>query len=543
MKVPSLRFPRFALFGGSSDARAQALVDSFDAPLHAGGTARGSARVIDPFARLTNQQIAHLIDNDWLARRIVRALPEAAWGSELQFADPLQLERWQTMNLSAGSDDGSFLTCAILARAFGKCLLLRGHSHGGDLVQPLAAQPGPIEFLEAISAAQFRVDDNDLNRDPSQPRRFGLPEWYTITGGRFSGQRAHWSRFIEFIGPSATSTDNMRDRRAGVHLSVLDPVYAVLCEYRGGWSAISRLIVQASIPVFKMKGAIKGLHADAPAVLERFQIMADQMTSSKAIVLDADEDESYERKAVSFADLPDMVQQLTIKIAAAANMPLGELFGRIVSGLGDSELGESTKWERQIDSYRTRTLAPRIRQIVGSGDAQFSFAPVIKPDLQAAQARIRGWFDLGAMTDQEVRTIAERSENLEHIENWTAQGLTAVPTESDATALESSGAQEPNEAAGEVRTDSGVKVELAPTTISQLLSLNEARALIGQGPVLGPDGQPDPDGALPIQIYTAKKVAAVEAKATASVGAHVTSTTDPSTTEADTTASDADASA
>lgn len=51
----------------------------------------------------------------------------------------------------------------------------------------------------------------------------------------------------------------------------------------------------------------------------------------------------------------------------------------------------------------------------------------------------------------------------------------------------------------------GGKFELAPSTIGSIVTVNEARASIGQGPLLGLDGQPDPDGKLPISTYEAKK--------------------------------------
>lgn len=522
------RFPR--LFGGkTAEQLADAIVrgagpktevldhygyEAIEFLQRGGDRARARAAHGD---RLSYQQIAYLIDNNWLARKIVRWLPTNSFGAELVFTEQKDLEDWQKVNASPNTDDGAFLTAAIWANAFGKCLLLKGYPYSGALDQPLGTALGEIEFLEPIPAPAFTVRQEDLCRDENNAARFGLPEYYRITKGkhRFGGQSIHYSRFVEFIGPTATDPDNMRDRIAGVHLSILDPVWKVIQEFGLSWGAVSLLIQQASIPVFRMKGAIKGLAANAKEVLDRMDIMTEQMSITKAVVLDADEEEDYERKAVSFSDLPAVMQQLAIKLSAASDIGLGELFGRIVSGLGDSEKGEENRTTRKIDNYRTRTLAPRIREIVGAQDVvQWSFAPVVTPDKKAEFEIRKGYFDVGALTDQEMRAAAEKDCGLEHVENWEPVGLPAAAPATPANPAKVDPAKPDAPApddAGVVETESGVKVELAPTTISKLLSANEARGSMGKPPAKRPDGSPDPDGNLPVDLYYAKKLAEIEA--------------------------------
>lgn len=48
-------------------------------------------------------------------------------------------------------------------------------------------------------------------------------------------------------------------------------------------------------------------------------------------------------------------------------------------------------------------------------------------------------------------------------------------------------------------------IELAPTDIARVVSVNEARASAGLGPLMGSDGQFDPDGKLTVEEYSAKK--------------------------------------
>ncbi len=511
------------VFGDASESpsrsRRTSLLDHYDEQ------ARRGPRALYQFGRLTDQQIANLIDGNWLARRIVRALPEASWGSDLVFADQAQADEWAKLNTNANTDDGSFLTGAIWAQAFGKCIVLKGYDYSGALDQPLGQVLGEIQFLEPITPQQFEVRADDLNKDPNNPQRYGLPEYYRIIPGRhrFGGQRIHYSRFVEFVGPTATSPDNMRNRIAGVHLSVLDPVWLVIQEYGQTWESISTLIRQASIPIFKMKGAIKGLAAEADAVLQRMDVMVDQMDVSKAVVLDADENEDYRREAVSFADLPAMTQQLSIKIAAAGGIPLGELFGRIISGLGDSEAGETAKWNRRISSYRTRTLAPRIQQIVGNSEQTvWEFAPLVTPTRKEEYDLAKGYWDVGAVDDNEMRLKAEDALNLEHVEGWVPPDKrTTTPdpgaTETSPAAPAVGAPAEPDPSTAE--TPGGGTIEVTASGAEGVITANQFARSKGLPPITKPDGTPDPDGNLPMSVYTAKKKAEAEAAAQVAIDA------------------------
>lgn len=50
-------------------------------------------------------------------------------------------------------------------------------------------------------------------------------------------------------------------------------------------------------------------------------------------------------------------------------------------------------------------------------------------------------------------------------------------------------------------------IALAPTDIARVVTVNEARASAGVGPLLMPDGSPDPDGRLTVEQFSAKKAA------------------------------------
>ncbi len=62
-------------------------------------------------------------------------------------------------------------------------------------------------------------------------------------------------------------------------------------------------------------------------------------------------------------------------------------------------------------------------------------------------------------------------------------------------------------------------IALAPTDIARVVTVNEARASAGVGPLTLADGTPDPDGRLTVEQFAAKKAADATAQAAPSAGA------------------------
>ena len=400
-----MKFPR--IFSRRPRAKAVALVDHWDALEVQRVEHRHAGHRIG--AQLGYHDLAFLTDFDWLARRIVRKLPETAWQDELQFAREEDADRWRAINRLPDNDDGATLTAAVWARTFGAAIVIRGFDRSGDADTPLpeglTANRWP-DWLEVVAAPDYQVLTEDINQDKTNARRYGLPEYYRIVGDhRFNGLRIHHSRVVHFVGPTASRKEHMRDQWAGTHLSALDPVLKMLKDYNLAWSSIGKMLRQASIPVWTLDGLIKGLAHDAEELKARMQLQQDMIAVDGVVMLDAAGNESYERKAVSFADLPAMLQQITLKIAAAADCPVTELFGRIVSGLGDTGEVEQASWHSRVEAYRTRTLAPRIDQILGTS-VPWEWAPLKTPTLQEETEAWVKWWTMGGVTEEQTTARA-----------------------------------------------------------------------------------------------------------------------------------------
>lgn len=353
---------------------------------------------------LNEDALSLLVDHNWLARKIVRALPEAAHQNEILWANDADKDRWAEINAIEWNNDGALLTAAFLARTHGVSMLILAQDFGGDLAQPFSERV-PVNFLEVVPSRNFQVHPQDKAMDGS--RRQGLPELYTIEGDhRLRGQKVHHSRCVMFYGPTLSDIDTSRDKDKLQQASVLDAVWDALQQYGLTWESAAQLMYQASVGVWTMKGLIRSLSSNAKEVGARLELQSNSISSFKTILLDAEGNESFDRKAVNFGEIPEMEKMQILQIAAAADIPVSELFGRIIAGLGDVGTTEDKRWIRKVDGYRTSILAPALRRIMPG--AEFSFPPIDTPPQKEQLETLTAAWKMSAITQDEVRGAVEK---------------------------------------------------------------------------------------------------------------------------------------
>lgn len=365
-----------------------------------------------PEAYVPEEELSNLADFYWLARRIVRALPEAAIQDEILWEKDADKEHWKKIDYVEGNDDGAFLTACVWARTHGVSLLVLGQDYSGSPEEPFK-EGVPVEWLEPIASPDFIVGANDLNTDKTDFKRFEKPEFYTISGRhRLNGTRIHHSRVVHFAGPTLSDIDHSRDYRKMQQASVLDAMYMALSGYGLSWSAFDSMIQQGAVPIWKLKGLISGI-GGSDELIARLQLQQETVSVTRAIMLDADSNEEYKRESVPLTDIPELMKMLAIQIAAVGDIPAGELFGKLIAGLGDDSDGEQEKWDRKIRNFRAKVLAPRLGKIMPG--AKFEWKPVqVEKPIEQAQLTELYW-KMGGVLDEEIRDLSEKALGLPNL--------------------------------------------------------------------------------------------------------------------------------
>lgn len=223
-----------------------------------------------------------------------------------------------------------------------------------------AGVPIPIsnsEIGEAMNGPQFGASKAGmLNRLPSgfvsaaQPLRV-----------------IHSSRFLLVDGIPVTRVQRVRNNGFGD--SVFVRVHEVLRDYHMSWAGVCNLLQDFAQGVFKLQGLNDMMVADNNgAVVARAQLIDMTRGIARAAVLDAGGDgrepESFERVTTALTGLPEIMQQLALRLAAAARMPVSLLLGQAPAGLnatGDSDI----RWYYdRIKTKQNEILKPILEQLM-----------------------------------------------------------------------------------------------------------------------------------------------------------------------------------
>jgi len=210
---------------------------------------------------------------------------------------------------------------------------------GGDAALPLSAdiQPGALQYLHVFKGSELKGVDpvRDLAAPNFGGHYFYDYEPYQMTGEPAHKVRIHSSRLVWFRG--ATEPLDMSTGQ-----SVLQACYQPIIDAEVLLAHVQALVGEAKLDVIKVRDLASTLSTDAG--VQRLQKRYSEGLSLKSILgvtlIDAGSEE-WDRKQVSFAHLPELVQQRLEIVAAAARMPVTKLLGQSPGGLnatGESDL-------------------------------------------------------------------------------------------------------------------------------------------------------------------------------------------------------------
>lgn len=177
----------------------------------------------------------------------------------------------------------------------------------------------------------------------------------------------HESRFLLFDGVPVTRTQRVRNNGWGD--SVFTRVYEVLRDYDLSWGGVCNLLQDYAQGVYNIQGLADLMTGNDDGVIAaRAQLLDLTRSLARAIVLDAGSKdvppESFHREVTPLTGLADIMQQLALRLATAARMPVSLLLGQAPSGLnatGDSDI----RWYYdRIKSKQNEQLTPVIKRLM-----------------------------------------------------------------------------------------------------------------------------------------------------------------------------------
>lgn len=362
---------------------------------------------------------------DDLAARIVETLPSEMLrqGYEISLDDDEGHERTEAVmaRLEELGVEQVLWRALCYERAYGGAAIMLGADDGAtDLTQPLQ-----LERVRSLSWLTS-LEPRDLSPvawydDPMAPR-FGEPSVYQLTmpgtGAKsLASVRVHESRLIVFPGIQVsqrryTSSNN------GWGESALARVVSVLRDFNAAYTAAGILVHDFAQAVFKIKNLAELVAADKADVLSgRMRAVEMSRSVARAILIDA-EGEEFERKQTPVSGLPELLDRLNTRLAAAADMPLTLLMGQSPGGLNATGESDVRFFYDRVKATQQRKLGPAIRRIAqlvmladGGEPASWSvkFAPLWQPtekeqaDTRLVQAQVdTAYIQAGVVSPEEI---------------------------------------------------------------------------------------------------------------------------------------------
>ncbi len=322
------------------------------------------AGTVTPLVVLDDQTLSDLFHTHDLAERMVTIFPEETLreGFNVQTGVP-ELDAAIGDKCSELDVRGKFLDGSIWGRCFGGAAVLIGADDGRDADRPLVAERArDIDYL-------YTVDRRCL-----QPRtwyayghpKFGQAETYAVTlagGYSYDVSTVHESRLVLF-GGSHTGTSE-RQQNSGWDLSVLQRAHDIIRSFDLGWDAVSTLLADGNQAVFKVSGLSEMAGAgNENALLARMRLLNQFRSVYRALILDSDANESFERQGANFSGIPDVLEKLILRLSACANIPATRLMGQSPAGLSATGESDLSWFHSAVRSQQTIELAPKVRRLV-----------------------------------------------------------------------------------------------------------------------------------------------------------------------------------
>ncbi len=316
-------------------------------------------------------QLITLYESHWIARRIVDAPAEdmiRAWPRITSDIAPKELTRIDRA-VRRTNMKRTLLTTMEWARLFGGAgalIVIEGQDNELDKPLDLDSVPlGGFKGLLPFDRWAGITPDTNVSTDMRRPLDFNLPESYNVRASGGRSFNVHASRILRFTGPLVPTPE--REAYSFWGISVIEPVIQEIKKRDNVSWNILELTFRANILGMKfpdLAQLLSGINSSQAASLRFEQRMSqlNHMISNQSLVpLPADG--SIESTQYSFSGLSECYQQFCLDISGAAQIPVARLWGRTISGLGQTGDGDERIYEERIATDQDSHLRPQLEKL------------------------------------------------------------------------------------------------------------------------------------------------------------------------------------
>jgi phage-related protein (TIGR01555 family) len=341
------------------------------------GVAAHDKRLSGNFAAdiVSIEQAIALWRGDDLAARMIEV-----WPSEM-------LRQGYEITIATGDSDAPEATATALEdlgldaklwramayeRGYGGGAVLMGANDSQELDQPLKVESvREFTYLTALEPQELTPHKyycnplapkyNEIATYLLQPTQRGLAYDPMNEANILTQTEVHESRLLIF--PGIVVSKDQASMYAGWGDSILTRAHSVLRDFNMGFGAASILLHDFAQAIFKMKGLAEMIALnDGDAVKNRIKAVELSRSTARAVLIDAEEE--FERKQTPLSGLPELLDRLATRLAAAADMPLTLLLGQSPAGLNATGDSDIRFFYDRVAAKQTNLLKPQLLKVI-----------------------------------------------------------------------------------------------------------------------------------------------------------------------------------
>lgn len=312
-----------------------------------------------------------LYRNHWISRRIVDVPAQdmvKAWPKLTSDIEPKQLTKIDRA-IRKTQMKGKMLTALQWARLFGGAgalMVIEGQEDVLD--EPLDLDDVPLGGFKGIIPFDRWAGISpgvDICTDINRPVDFGLPEYYDVRNADGESFRVHSSRLMRFTGPTVPTPEKEAQSLWGI--SVLELAYEEIKKRDNMSWNILNLTFRANIIGMRFNDLaqlLSGLGSNQQAAKNfeaRMSAVNHAISNQSMVPLPADG--GIEAVQYSFAGLSECYQQFQLDTSGSAEIPVTRLWGRTITGLGQSNDADERIYEEKIAREQDVDLRPQLEKV------------------------------------------------------------------------------------------------------------------------------------------------------------------------------------
>jgi phage-related protein (TIGR01555 family) len=312
-----------------------------------------------------------LYRNHWISRRIVDVPAQdmiRAWPRITSDVDPKATDKINRL-LRKTMTKQQMMTGMQWGRLFGGAgALIVVEGQEDCLDEPLDVEAVPLggyKGLIPFDRWAGIMPGPSVCTDIARPADFARPETYEVRVQGGDSFEVHSSRILRFTGPEVPTPE--REAQSWWGISVLEPVYDEIKKRDNMSMNILQLTFRANLIGMQIDDLAQllsgvGLNQQASRDFYRRMEQLNHLMSNQSLVM-LPKDGSLQSTQYTFGGLSDVYQQFQLDISGAAEIPVTRLWGRTITGLGQSNDADERIYEENIATKQEREMRPQLDKL------------------------------------------------------------------------------------------------------------------------------------------------------------------------------------